>query len=463
MSPPRSTARSSPEAVDDGGGDGDSRRALLLLGAAGATEILLLWALAHWPGVPLPHPGFLLFGLAFAAYLLGAAVASRAAAARWVVWGAALLLRLALLAPAPELSDDVWRYLWDGHVQRSGVNPYRYAPTDPALDALDTPVRQLVNNPDVPTIYPPAAQLAFLLVALLGNTVLAAKLLWMAFDLATGWILGRIARATGRDPRPVLLLYLWSPLLVVETAWNGHLEPLGLLGLALLLALTARPTAAGVAGAWAALTKLAPAAALPPLVRRLGWRFLAGFVATGLLLYVPYLGAGSRVFAGLGAWARHWRFNEGAFALLEMVLPGPTAPRVAAGTLVLGVVAWATWRRWDPERSLLWILGAGFVLSPTVHPWYALWMLPLAALRRSPAWILFTGTVFVGYWGLPAFLESGEWPRPLWGRLVLWLPVAAALAWEALRDRADRDRPARRAPRTVPRPGGHGPPGPGPG
>lgn len=223
--------------------------------------------------------------------------------------------------------------------------------------------------------------------------------------------------------------------------------------MALLLALAARPLAAGVGGAWSALTKFAPAAALPPLTRVLGWRFAAAFLATSALLYAPYLDAGGRLFSGLGTYARHWRFNEGVFALLEAVLPGPDAPRIAAAVLVLAVVAWATWRRWDPERSLLWILGAGLVLSPTLHPWYALWILPLAALRRSLPWLLLTGTVFVGYWGLPTFQETGAWPRPVWGLWVIWGPVVLAAGWSVLRALRDGDGSS---------PGPAAPPPPGP-
>ncbi|MFW5904870.1 MAG: hypothetical protein ACOCUZ_01505, partial [bacterium] len=129
-----------------------------------------------------------------------------------VVWGVAVLLRLGLLPVAPELSDDVFRYLWDGHVQLQGVNPYRYAPSDPALTDIRTPWHSRINHPDISTIYPPVAQMAFFVIALLGGGILQAKLLWVGLDLLTGWVLFQVARRTGRRVVPVLVLYLWCPL-----------------------------------------------------------------------------------------------------------------------------------------------------------------------------------------------------------------------------------------------------------
>lgn len=446
-------------------GSGTGRLRLpFLLCALGAAEAALLGALAWWPGIPFPSPGLLLLGSASLAWIAAAgllrpqpAAAPGPAAARTelvllaVVWGVALTLRLVLLPAPPGLSDDFWRYLWDGHVQLSGLNPYRQAPSAPELAPLRTPWHGLVNNPDVPTIYPPGAQLAFLAVAAVSGGVLHLKLLWTACDLAAGWALGRVAAATGRSRPRVLVLWLWSPLLVVETAWNGHLEALGLLGIALALAFaaspgrravaragplragTARAVLAGAALAWAAMVKVAPAAALPVLARRLGLRAAAAFALVCGALALPYVGAGAAMGAGLATYARHWRFMEGPFALLEAALPGPLAPRAAAGAIVLGVVLLATWRAWPLERALLWIVGAGLLLTPTLHPWYALWILPMAALRGSAPWLLLTALAPLGYVGLGAYRQTGTWPQPLWARLLLWAPVVILLLREGAR------------------------------
>lgn len=443
---------------------------LALLGMTGWLEAVLLAASGWWQGAVFPLPGLLLFGGAFLVWVASARVVARLDGrsrdlqprALALVWGVAVVLRVIFLPLTPVLSDDVYRYLWDGWVQLHGVNPYLYAPADPALDALHTSWHGLINHPSVPTIYPPAAQYAFLLVAVLGAAIPVAKLLWILLDLGTGWLLYRVARRSGRRPLLTLLLYLWCPLLVVETAWSGHLEALGLFWMALFLFLAgrgeapgggdpgpganddrdgARAALGGMALALAALTKFAPAAALPPLTRRLGRRFALACGLALLVGYLPYLGAGSALFTGLTTYAEHWRFNAGAFVLLERVFPPGRPARWAAGAIVLGVVAWATFRRFDPERSLFWVLGTGVVVSPTVHPWYVLWLLPFAALRKSRPWLLLSGLVFLGYWGLGTYQETGSWPQPLWARLSVWVPFWALLLYDALPTRREAAEP----------------------
>ena len=261
--------------------------------------------------------------------------------------------------------------------------------------------------------------------------MLATKLVWLLFDAATAGVLYRIAANTGRNPVPVLLLYLWSPLLVVEIAWSAHLETLGLFPLSLALLWAARaPAAAGAALAAAALVKVAPAALLPPLARRAGVRAVAGFAVVAVVLYLPYLTAGDALFAGLRTYGEHWWFMKGPFALVESFAPDPLTARRVIGTVVIGVVAYVTLRRFDLERATLWVLGTGMIVTPTLHPWYVLWMLPVAALRASVPWIALTGLAFLGYFGRDAFQETGTWPQPAAVRAALWLPFLVLLALE---------------------------------
>lgn len=476
-------------------------RLILLLG------LLLIAALAAFgwlDGIPLPLPRLLLPAAAFLAYGATGLTAARAAGGIALIWAVAILARLTLLPLAPELSDDIYRYLWDGHLLTQGVNPYAHPPGDDALAALRTTWHGEINHPGVPTIYPPLSQLLFGAVALLGGTatgsvgagalaggtfgatggtvalasgpIIAAKLLWLCFDLGCGLLLHRIARRTGRYPAPVLVWYLWSPLLIVETAWSAHFDSVGLFLLAALIlvassrerggappagapltrtlfsgtpfsgALFSRALSSGALLAAATLVKFAPAAALPILVRRHGPAALVAFTAVCAALYLPFAAIGAfggvgplepvglaALTEGLRTYARHWSANEGAFAVIAAVVRDPVQARIAATSLVLAVIAWVTWRRYCVERALLWVLGAGLLLSPTVHPWYVLWILPMAALRGSRPFLLLGGLVFLGYWGFASYEATGVWPQPLWNRAAIWVPVWLMLLWGCLR------------------------------
>ena len=134
---------------------------------------------------------------------------------RWAV-AASLLFRLVAVPGEPALSDDLYRYLWDGRVQLHGLHPYRFAPADPLVaeqsEALATLQRgeqaAAVNHSELRTIYPPVAQWFFLAVAALGAGPVGLKLALGLVDfgvvLALGALLGRmrLPRASGSCSTP---------------------------------------------------------------------------------------------------------------------------------------------------------------------------------------------------------------------------------------------------------------------
>lgn len=421
-------------------------RVVLVLGLL---EVAALAAFGWLTGAALPLPRLLLPAAAFLCYGAAGLAAAKRPPSIPLLWSIGVLARLALLPLAPELSDDIYRYLWDGHVLGEGLNPYGHPPGHETHEAIRTPWHAQINHPEIPTIYPPLSQLLFGLVGVLGGTVQSAKLVWLGFDLGCALLLQRIAARTGRQPATVLVWYLWSPLLIVETAWSAHFDAVGLFLMAALIRaslggpdpreglLRARRVRAATLGSLlglATLTKFVPAAALPPLVRRHGAVAALAFAAVCVVLYAPFAGVGlGALTEGLRTYAEHWTANQGAFALIARMFDDPVHARVAVAVPVLAVVAYATWRRFEVERALLWIIGAGLLLSPTVHPWYVLWVLPMAALTRNRPFLLLSGLVFLGYWGLAAYTADGVWPEPAWTRFVIWLPVWLLVAWEGAR------------------------------
>ena len=105
-----------------------------------------------------------------------------------ILWGT-VLSRLILIWVPPLLSEDVWRYLWDGKILLSGLNPYAYAPADSALDSFThehnlNSVRAQIGHSHIPTVYPPTAQITFLFSALLGGSVVGFRLIAIVADTA---------------------------------------------------------------------------------------------------------------------------------------------------------------------------------------------------------------------------------------------------------------------------------------
>lgn len=99
-----------------------------------------------------------------------------------VILAVAVAARALLAFDAPTLSDDVYRFVWDGRVQARGINPYSYAPADrPLVSLRDFPIFTHINRPFTRTVYPPADELVYAGVnAVVGDGVLEVKLTLLA-------------------------------------------------------------------------------------------------------------------------------------------------------------------------------------------------------------------------------------------------------------------------------------------
>src|SRR2546427_4315845 len=303
-------------------------RTLLLVIIGGVSTLLYLqdFTIATYPWVFLP-----LFGLyGFAVGVVFRKPSGSAPASLAIILGFAVLFRCLVLFSPLVLSSDLYRYVWDGRVQRAGINPYRYPPEADALVPLrDTTIYPHINRPGLITIYPPGAQMLFALITtVVPDSVRGMKAAMVLFDLATLGVLLRLLQRHGSDPQR-LVLYAWSPLVVFEFAGSGHVDALMLpfLLLALHARLTARPGSAGVLLGLATLIKLYPAVLVPALYSRGERRFLCGFGATLILGYLPYVaGAGARVLGYLPGYFGPWEdFNGGLRYFLILALSPLTA------------------------------------------------------------------------------------------------------------------------------------------
>ncbi|MBI1941258.1 MAG: DUF2029 domain-containing protein [Acidobacteria bacterium] len=318
--------------------------------------------------------------------------------------------------------SDIWRSLWDGHVGAHGVNPYRFAPSDAALDALAdadragladhramwSDVRDNINHPSVPSIYPPLAQAVFRFSHWLApGSVLAMKILLVFFDLLAVLFLALTLRQVGR-PITDVLLYAWNPLVIKVFAGSGHMDAVlvaALAATAYFLARNSRAMAAATYGL-AILAKLSPVILLPFVLKRVGWRRLALSGAIVIAAYLPFLDAGWAVFEGLRTFARDWQFNAGPFALFRwlasLVSNSPdVVARAVSGLAVLAVVAWLAWRDGGDNRTFanhgVVALGALLLLGPAVMPWYVAWLLPLAIIAGTRVWVYFSALVCLAF------------------------------------------------------------------
>ena len=438
-----------------------ARPAAKLLGLGVALTLLTLAALlVLWPvGLPATHE----FKVNVFVALLAAAVIVYFAAVRlvlrsspdatavWVVLASAALLRLMLLPAPPLLSSDIYRYVWDGQVQRAGINPYRYIPADPALATLRDPqIYPNVNRREYArTIYPPAAQIVFAAIGRLTASVLGTKLAILAFEaLGIACVLRLLSRAG--LPRERVLIYAWNPLPLWSFACDGHVDgiAIGFLGLALLLRTRRREGLAGVALAAAALTKFIPIAVAPAFARGGRWgRSVVTGLATIVVLYAWYAGVGPAVFGFLSGYGAEEKLDTGGgfwlLAGLGHLAPLPawaSAAYMAAVTAAYATISlWLMRDRSDPydgrrlcRDTAVLAAFATAAISPH-YVWYMAWIALPCAVAPLPAAIWFSSASVLLY--VDPFDDRFLWPS------LVYVPTLALAAISVSSTRATRAPP----------------------
>jgi alpha-1,6-mannosyltransferase len=346
---------------------------------------------------------------------------------------AALLRGIALFAPQA-LSTDAFRYVWDGRVQAAGINPYRYIPADPALTALrDDAIYPNINRADYAhTIYPPTAQISFLAIERISDSILGMKLAMLAFDALTMGCLISLLQRRGL-PATRVLLYAWHPLPVWEFAGTGHVDAvaIGLLMLAFLAASRRAPLWTGVALAAATLVKFYPVVAGPALYRRWDWRMPLAFAVTVILLYAPYSSVGPAVFGFISGYADEEGLRSGSgvfvWSLLRACFRVPQyAVHYFAPLAALLLLLAAVWLQFPHRRREYgtWTAALGlaslFTLLVSPHdPWYFTWLVPFLCFRLTPAHVWLTGAC--------TFMYVMPHPTGLAMQSLLYLPFIALL------------------------------------
>ena len=393
-----------------------------------------------------------------------------------LIVGLAILFRVTLLfTTPPTLSDDVYRYIWDGRLTNAGVTPYAHAVKSPLLDRFDSPQRALVNNSWMASPYLPVAQALFAAVYQLApDSPLAFQVAAVLFDLLTGWLVADLLRRLGL-PRARVLIYLWNPLVIVEFAHGAHVDALMIcLMMAALWSLVAArskfPSVVTLAAA--TLTKGLPALLLPVVARRWGWRRTVVYAGLVVAACVPFaLGAGwgltgpldgEGLFGALRIYAAQWNYNGGIYHWLEVWLSGyrtsgAVPPEVVgwgpirAAKLIVAtalglmlVVVWRMSQRCNDDLSLLRLamvpLAAYLLLATTVHPWYVTLIIPLLSFlppRQGQAarigrfllpWLYFSAVVSLSYL---TYLDPADLREYDLVRLVEYVPLYLLLIWSA--------------------------------
>lgn len=405
----------------------------------GATLCLGLTAGSHYFGDRGSPPFMAFLTLAGVAYLFAIRefFRTRRFPRRVVVIGLVLAAfwHGAFLRQPPGANDDIHRYVWDGRLQKLGYNPFFVIPSDPAVEGLHTAETRTLNNPDLPSPYPPGAQLFFRAIMAIQESAFALRMAFVLCDFAITFVLLDLLRIRGGGAH-LVLAYAWNPLLAIEVAGSGHVDIVG----ALLVVISAaaivrrwRATAAVTLGL-AVAVKFLPVVLLPLYWKRVRIRDVALAVAVFGFLYVPFVDHGRIPLGSLGAYVQGFRFNGPVFAVLDH---GAPPWLIAAFAITIGFMTAIYLRRATTEfvpHAFAWPMAASLLCAPVVFPWYLLWLLPFLTSASTLLIILWTVSIITTYvqWHLSAL--GHRWGSlPSWIMVVEYGCIVIAAAWIGLR------------------------------
>ena len=356
----------------------------------------------------------------------------------------AVLFRLSTLFSPPYISDDIYRYVWDGRVQAAGINPYRYIPADPSLAQLrDDKIYPKINRRDYArTIYPPAAQAVYFLTTRISESVTWMKATMLAFEAVAIWALAQLLASFGLS-RQRVLIYAWHPLIVWEFAGSGHVDAvaIALITLALLARRRNAEALVGITLACATLVKLFPLVLFPALYKRWSWKMPLAFAITVVVAYLPYLSVGPLSVLGfLPGYVTEQGLASGEqFYILSVarkLVGGASVPTTAflifALMAMTGISTWSLFKEEQHVHSYIKraciLATVGIVLFAPHFSWYFAWLAPFLCFVPLPSLFYLTAASFVLYrsW-------LGDKPEQMfWLNTAIYLPFAMLLAIELL-------------------------------
>lgn len=376
---------------------------------------------------------FSVFGFLFGLYILIASRVEDDETSFWIY--ASIALRLALLLAIPALSDDVYRFIWDGRLLAAGQHPFEEVPRYYIEHSLNIPgidqnLFLKLNSKNTFTIYPPVDQFIFWLSAYLGgssvfNSIVIIRLFIVAAEIGNLLLIKKLLRCF-KLPAKSVLLYALNPLVIMELTGNLHFE--GVMIFFLLLSiwfLQKHHTWSAISFALAIASKILPLILLPYFLFtvnfKTAWRYYLIVGISCLLLFLPLLSVS--LFEGfrksIGYYFNWFEFNASIYYLVR------EWGWYTYGYNIIQTVGWklALWstmfivtfmylhsvfQKSERSREEQFIEVSTFVFciylsfATTVHPWYIITPLALSVFTKFRFMILWSGLVVLTYAGYSA-------------------------------------------------------------
>ena len=402
---------------------------------AGSFFLVIIGFLGYYPqqnDFTLLFPGFL---AAFGGYYFFCT--KLASQNNFYFWLAvAVLARFILLFSTPNLSDDIFRFIWDGRLLNHGINPFEQLPSyymiaGNEVDGITKSIFDELNSQEYFTVYPPVCQAIFafstwLFPKSILGTIITMKAFFLFFEIGTLIFLYKLLSHFKLDKK-LILWYALNPLIILELTGNLHFEALMVFFLiaAIYYYEKSNLTISGIAMGLAIATKLLPLMFLPFFIRRLGWKkAMIYFTIIGVSLVALFAPLFSSVFlsnigSSIGLYFQRFEFNGSIyyfFRWLGLVISGHNIIE-GLGPILALIVFFTIISRTHKEtdlstlhliRQMLFSLTLFLFLTTTVMPWYLSGLILFSVFtghRYPMVWSFMILMTYINY-SYPEFEEN---------------------------------------------------------
>lgn len=362
-------------------------------------------------------------------------------------WG--VLLRVLLIASIPKLSDDVYRFIWDGRLLLNFEDPYKYLPAHylgQGLTGITQGLYDQLNSPDYLTVYPPLNQVIFFISTLFSPgsivwSIVILRVIMIVFELGNISLIRKLLRHY-KLPQAYGLIYVLNPLVLFEVTGNLHFE--GILVYFLLAAIwqyeQGKLHKSAIFFGLSVATKFLPLIFLPLLLRKIGLKktMIYGLIvgATLSVTFLPLINT-AHIWAikdSIELYFQKFEFNGSIYYLARWygfeteghnIIAKSGKWMMYATTATIFLYSLISKKK-DWPRQMVWVWTLYLLFATTVHPWYIIPLLAVAVFSKVRFPFLWSYLIFLTY----ANYLGGEYTDRIEVVIVEYSLVGLIALWE---------------------------------
>ena len=379
----------------------------------------MMVAIAYF--IPREETTFLIsgFGLAFIGFLVFLRKAEEGDVELGYYWG--ILIRLLIIAAIPKLSDDVYRFIWDGRLLFNLEDPYKYLPAHhlgSGLTGITEELFQKINSKEYLSIYPPLNQVLFFISTLFSPnsevwSIIMLRVIILIFEFGNMVLIKRLL-AQYKLPEKYGLIYWLNPLVILELTGNLHFEAIVIffLLLALLKYEQGKLHSSAIYFGLSVATKFIPLILLPLLIRKIGLKktvIYGAIVISTLAISFLLLINTAHVWAiwdSMALYFQKFEFNGSIYYLARwygfeteghniIAKSGKWMMYATFGSIM--VYSLLAKVKVDWPRQMIWVWLLYLLFGTTVHPWYVVPMLAMSVFSTKRFPLICSALIFMTY------------------------------------------------------------------